>query len=167
MSDNSSRFWVAELYEYTLLKNQQHNQRKFMTEIEFKKSNIDVSRYDTKIVGTIALCKSNRLENCGWIKRLCVHKDYRRKGIGINLVNVALQYGNQQGYRRINVIISKHRKAVKELLSNKGFELYLYRKRYIYKTPVMLLFVELSYRLKYIDNDDELLATDPIYVQAS
>lgn len=166
MSDNSSCFWVAELYEFNLLKRQRHKQHKFMTEKEFKKSNADLSKHDTKIVGTIALCKSNRLENSGWIKRLCVHKDYRRKGIGTNLVNVALQYGNQQGYRRINVIISKHRKAAKELFSKKGFELYLYRKRCIYRTSV-ILFVELSYRLKYIDNDDELLATDPIYVQAS
>ncbi|KAL2749948.1 N-acetyltransferase family 8 member 3-like [Vespula maculifrons] len=136
-SDNSSYFWIAEVYEDYLI-----NRR------------------------TIALCKSTRLQDSGWIKRLTVHKNYRRKGIGTNLVNVALEFGSQQGYRRINVMISDHRKAARELFNKKDFEIYLYRKRSLHGTSVILLFVELTYRLKYNDNDAELLATDPFYTQA-
>ncbi|KAL2740808.1 putative N-acetyltransferase camello isoform X1 [Vespula squamosa] len=166
-SDNSSYFWVAEIYEdYLLNRHQQDQKYIFMTEKKFNESNINVFRYVKKIVGTIALCKSTRLQNSGWIKRLSVHKDYRRKGIGTNLVNLALQFGSQQGYRRINVIISEPRKAARELFSKKGFEIYLYRRRFFYRTSVLLLFVELTYRMRYNDNDAELLATDPFYTQA-
>ncbi|XP_043682628.1 N-acetyltransferase family 8 member 3-like [Vespula pensylvanica] len=166
-SDNSSYFWIAEAYEDYLINRRQRDQKYiFMTEEKFKESNINVFRHVKKIVGTIALCKSTRLQNSGWIKRLTVHKNYRRKGIGTNLVNLALEFGSQQGYRRINVMISDHRKVARELFNKKDFEIYLYHKRSLYGTSVILIFVELTYRLKYNDNDAELLATDPFYTQA-
>ncbi|XP_046812968.1 uncharacterized protein LOC124421625 isoform X2 [Vespa crabro] len=164
MSDNSSHFWVAELYEDYSLNRQERDQRyKFMTKEKFNQSNINVSKYVKKIVGTIGLCKNNKLQNSGWIKRLCVHKNYRRKGIGINLVNVALEYGSQQKYRCINVIISVHRKAARELFITKNFEIYSHHKK-LHRTSVTLSFIELTYQLRYISND-EFFATDTIYAQ--
>lgn len=125
MSDKYSHFWVAESYEYYLLKRHQiHEQRTFMTEEEFNKSNIDVSRHIKKVVGTIGFYTSSTLENTAWITQLSVQKDYRRKKIGSHLVNQALKFGVEQGCRSISVIISEYRRGTILLFINKGFQGY-------------------------------------------
>ncbi|KAL2749946.1 putative N-acetyltransferase camello isoform X1 [Vespula maculifrons] len=166
MSDNTSHFWVAEAYEFYLLNRRQRDERcTFMTEEEFKESNIDVSRHFKKIVGTIALCKNKKLQNSAWIKRFSVHKDYRRKNIGIHLVNLALQFSNEHGYKRINVIISEYRVGAIKLFIKKGFELYLLHNKSLFTSLMTIEFHELTYRIKYY-RDNELLLTNPFNVQS-
>ncbi|KAL2740811.1 putative N-acetyltransferase camello isoform X1 [Vespula squamosa] len=166
MSDNTSHFWVAEAYEFYLLNRRQRDEQcTFMTEEEFNKSNIDVFRHFKKIVGTIALCKSNKLQNSAWIKRLSVHKNYKRKDIGIHLVNLALQFGNEQGYKSINVIISEYRVDVIKLFIKKGFELYLLHNKPFFTSLVTVEFHELTYRIKYY-RDNELLLPNPFNIQS-
>ncbi|XP_035726800.1 probable N-acetyltransferase camello isoform X1 [Vespa mandarinia] len=163
MSDNSSHFWVAESYEFYLLnRHQRHEQRTFMTEEEFNKSNIDVSRHKKKVVGTIALYKSYKIPNGAWITRLCVHKDYRRKRIGTHLVNRALQFGTEQGFITVNVVISEYRLAALKLFYNRGFHRYLIRGR-SYNASVV--FHELSYRTKYF-KPNELYVKSPYKVKS-
>lgn len=114
-----------------------------MTEEKFNESNINVSRHVRKIVGTIAFCNCNRLENSGWIKRLCVHKDYRRKGIGNYLVNQALKFGEEQGFECINVIISEYRVGAILLFINKGFNLHNIHSK---QSLLSIAFYEYTYR---------------------
>ncbi|XP_035726801.1 probable N-acetyltransferase CML6 isoform X2 [Vespa mandarinia] len=139
MSDNSSHFWVAESYEFYLLnRHQRHEQRTFMTEEEFNKSNIDVSRHKKKVV------------------------DYRRKRIGTHLVNRALQFGTEQGFITVNVVISEYRLAALKLFYNRGFHRYLIRGR-SYNASVV--FHELSYRTKYF-KPNELYVKSPYKVKS-
>ncbi|XP_046812971.1 uncharacterized protein LOC124421626 [Vespa crabro] len=123
-SDNSSCFWIAEAYEDYSLNHQQNQRYIFMTEEKFNESNINVSRYVKKVVGTIAFYNCNRSPNSGWIKRLSVHKNYRRKGIGSYLVNRVLQFGEEQGFEYINVIISEYRIGAILLFIKKGFNMH-------------------------------------------
>ncbi|XP_046812959.1 uncharacterized protein LOC124421621 isoform X1 [Vespa crabro] len=163
MSHDSSHFWVAESYEFYLLnRHQRHEQRIFMTEEEFNKSNIDVSRHLKKVVGTIAFYKSNKIPNGAWITRLCVHKDYRRKGIGNHLVNRALQFGTEQGFITIHVIISEYRLGALKLFINRGFHKILVRAR---SYDASVIFHELSYRTKYC-KPNELFVRNPYKLQS-
>lgn len=123
-SDNSSCFWIAEAYEDCLLNHcPQDQQYTFMTEEVFNESNINITIFNIKIVGTLAFCKSRRSSNMGCIKRLYVQKNYRRKGIGNHLVNQALQFGEEHGFECINTIISEYEKGAMELFSNNEFNI--------------------------------------------
>ncbi|XP_046812960.1 uncharacterized protein LOC124421621 isoform X2 [Vespa crabro] len=139
MSHDSSHFWVAESYEFYLLnRHQRHEQRIFMTEEEFNKSNIDVSRHLKKVV------------------------DYRRKGIGNHLVNRALQFGTEQGFITIHVIISEYRLGALKLFINRGFHKILVRAR---SYDASVIFHELSYRTKYC-KPNELFVRNPYKLQS-
>ncbi|KAL2740618.1 putative N-acetyltransferase camello [Vespula squamosa] len=163
MSSNSSCFWVAEAYEKSSLNYPQQDQEYIlMTEEQFNYSNIDVSLYIKKIVGTIALCKSNRIQNSAWIKRLYVHKNYRKKSIGSFLLNIALEFSILQGYNRVNVVISEYRKDAKKLFIKKGFELYLCYKKSVFKSLITMLIYELTYQINYYINEN-FTVIDPYY----
>lgn len=162
-SDNSSYFWIAEVYEDYLINRRQRDQKYiFMTEEKFKESNINVFRHVKKIVGTIALCKNNRIPNGAWIKRLYVHKDYRKKSIGSFLLNVALEFSIMQGYNRVNIVISEYRKDAKKLCIRKGFELYLCYKKPVFRSLITMLVYELTYQINYYINEN-FMAIDPYY----
>ncbi|XP_043675856.1 uncharacterized protein LOC122632689 isoform X2 [Vespula pensylvanica] len=163
MSNNSSCFWVAEVYEKSSLNYSQQDQEYIlMTEEEFNYSDIDISSYIKKIVGTIALCKNNRIPNGAWIKRLYVHKDYRKKSIGSFLLNVALEFSIMQGYNRVNIVISEYRKDAKKLCIRKGFELYLCYKKPVFRSLITMLVYELTYQINYYINEN-FMAIDPYY----
>lgn len=168
MSSNSTCFWVAEAYENSMYHyhhdhhHQEDQKYVLMTEVYFNSSNIDVSSYTKKIVGTIALCKSYRMQNNAWIKRLFVHKDYRKNSIGSYLLNIAIEFGILQGYNRVNLVISEYRNDVKKLCITKGFELYLCYKKYVFKELVKMTVYELTYRMNYYLNED-FSTLDPYY----
>lgn len=68
MSNAFSCFWVAEAFEPYLMKHHPKNIKyTIMTEQQFRDSNIDISSQVKRIVGTVALCKSHRLDKGAWI----------------------------------------------------------------------------------------------------
>ena len=154
MANAFSCFWVAEAFEPYLMSRQPSEvYYTIMTENQFRESNIDVSSQEKKIVGTIALCKSRTMENGAWIKRLCVHRNYRRKGIASCLLNVAVQFAIAQGYSCANIVASEYTRGGKELCFKKGFEL-----KQMYHKPVVgsfitILMFELTYQIKPSEND--------------
>ncbi|KAG7212414.1 hypothetical protein KM043_012731 [Ampulex compressa] len=154
MSNAFSCFWVAEAFEPYLQTEQAKDiHYSIMTEQQFRESNIDVSSQAKRIVGCIALSKSRRLDKGAWMKRLCVHEAYRRKGIASCLLNVALQFAIDQGYSCVNTVASKYTDGGRELCLKKGFELKQMYHKPILGSLITILMYELTYRIKPGDND--------------
>lgn len=154
MANAFSCFWVAEAFEpYLMSHHPSEVHYTIMAEHQFRESNIDVSSQAKKIVGTIALAKSRSVEKGAWIKRLCVHRNYRRKGIASCLLNVAVQFAIAQGYSCANIVASEYTEGGRELCFKKGFEL-----KQMYHQPVVgslitTLMFELTYQIKPSEDD--------------
>ncbi|XP_035727180.1 uncharacterized protein LOC118443803 [Vespa mandarinia] len=109
--NNSARFWIAELYEDFSLNNQEQNQQyTFMTEEEMRASEIDLSKYNKKIIGILLFCQSNWQPTHAWIKRFYVLKKYTRKGVGSTLLKHALQFAGEKGFVCVKATISQFQK---------------------------------------------------------
>lgn len=149
MSNAFSCFWVAEVFEpYLMTRHPKDVHYNVMTEEQFRESNIDVFLQTKRIVGTIALCKSHRLDKGAWLKRLCVHKQYRRKSIARHLLNVAVQFAISERYSCANMVASEYTLSGKELCLKEGFLLkQIYRKRII-GSFVKILMYELTYQIR-------------------
>ncbi|XP_043605295.1 N-acetyltransferase family 8 member 3-like [Bombus pyrosoma] len=149
MSNAFSCFWVAEAFEpYLMTHNPKNVHYTIMTERQFRDSNIDISSQIKKIVGTVALCKSYRLDKGAWIKRLYVHEQYRRKGIASCLLNVAVQFAITEGYSCANLVASEYTHGGRELSLKKGFELQQMYHKPILGSLVTVLMYELTYQIK-------------------
>ncbi|KAF3426073.1 hypothetical protein E2986_09688 [Frieseomelitta varia] len=133
MSNAFSCFWVAEAFESYLMTRDPKNVK--------------------KIVGTVALCKSHRLDKGAWIKRLYVHEQYRRKGIASCLVNVAVQFAIDEGYSCANLVGSEYTEAGRELCLKKGFELQQMYHKPILGSLITVLMYELTYQIKPGEDD--------------
>ncbi|XP_043513395.1 N-acetyltransferase family 8 member 3-like [Frieseomelitta varia] len=154
MSNAFSCFWVAEAFEsYLMTRDPKNVQYNLMTEQQFRNSNIDISSQVKKIVGTVALCKSHRLDKGAWIKRLYVHEQYRRKGIASCLVNVAVQFAIDEGYSCANLVGSEYTEAGRELCLKKGFELQQMYHKPILGSLITVLMYELTYQIKPGEDD--------------
>ncbi|XP_071863546.1 N-acetyltransferase family 8 member 3 [Bombus fervidus] len=149
MSNAFSCFWVAEAFEpYLMAHNAKNVHYTIMTEQQFRDSNIDISSQIKKIVGTVALCKSYRLDKGAWIKRLYVHERYRRKGIASCLINVAVQFAITEGYSCANLVASEYTDGGRELSFKKGFELQQMYHKPILGSLITVLMYELTYQIK-------------------
>ncbi|KZC04079.1 PREDICTED: probable N-acetyltransferase CML3 [Dufourea novaeangliae] len=163
MSNAFSCFWVAEAFEpYLMTESPKSIQYTIMTEQQFRDSNIDISSQVKRIVGTIALCKSHRLDKGAWIKRLHVHEQYRRKGIASCLLNIAVLFAIEQGYSCANTVASEYTEGGRELCLKKGFEL-----QQMYHKPILGSFITiLMYELTYQIKPGEDVYVPPIYNKA-
>lgn len=149
MSNAFSGFWVAEAFEpYYMSRNPLHIYYTVMTAEQFKESNIDVSSQRKKIVGCIGLIKSYSLDKGAWIKRLCVHQNYRRKGIASCLLKVAVNFAIKQGYSCVNTVASEYTERGRELCLKKGFELQQMYHKPLFGTMITVLMFELTYQIK-------------------
>lgn len=119
-----------------------------MTEKQFRESNVDVSSQSKKTVGMIGLTKSRRVDKGAWIKRLAVDRQYRRKGIGSCLLNVAVQFAIEQGYGSVEIAASEYTDGGREMCFKKGFELKQMYHRHIIGSLVTVLMYELTYQIK-------------------
>lgn len=149
MSNAFSCFWVAEAYEPSLMiRHPKDIYYTVMTDKQFKESNVDVSSQSKKIVGSIGLLKSHSLDKGAWIKRLCVHKDYRRKGIASFLLKVSVDFAIQLGYSCVNIVASEYTEGGKELCLKKGFELKQMYQKPVLGSMITILMYELTYQIK-------------------
>lgn len=154
MSNAFSCFWIAEAFEPYLMTHSAKNiHYTIMTEQQFRNSNIDISSQIKKIVGTVALCKSHRLNKGAWIKRLYVHQQYRRKGIASCLINVAVQFAIDEGYSCANIVASEYTEGGRELCLKKGFELQQMYHKPILGSLITILMYELTYQIKPGEDD--------------
>ena len=154
MSNAFSCFWVAEAYEpYVMARKPADFYYTVMTEKQFKGSNVDVTSQSKKIVGSLGLLKSHSLNKGAWLKRLCVHQEYRHKGIASSLLQVAIDFASEQGYSCTNVVASEYTDGGRELCLKKGFEF-----KQMYHKPILGSFIkiqmyELSYHIKPGDDN--------------
>nr|XP_012220760.1 PREDICTED: pancreatic triacylglycerol lipase-like [Linepithema humile] len=149
MSNAFSCFWVAEAFQpYLTTRHPKEVHYTVMTEQQFRESNIDVSSQTKKIVGTIGLFKSHTLEGSAWIKRLCVHKEYQRKGVATCLLSVAVQFAADAGYSCANLASSEYTEGGRELCLKKGFELKEMYHKSIIGSFITILMYELSFEIK-------------------
>ncbi|XP_058802401.1 uncharacterized protein LOC131670652 [Phymastichus coffea] len=149
MSNAFSCFWVAEAFEPSMSSSSPADfHYQVMNEKEFKESNIDVSLQNKKIVGAVGLLKSHNLDKGAWIKRLCVHQSYRRKGIASCLLKVAIDFAVKQGYSCANIVASEYTEAGRELCLKKGFELKQMYHKPILGSIITVLMYELTYQIK-------------------
>lgn len=156
MANAFSCFWVAEAYEVIPLdfvpKDVHYT---IISERKFNESFISVRGMNRKIVGTIGLVKSHRIERGAWIKRLNVYKTHRKKGIASALLDTSLQFAREQGYSRVDIVASEHTESGKALCLKKGFEL-----KQMYHKSIWGMFNILMYELTYLlkhDNDGYFL----------
>ncbi|XP_011865570.1 PREDICTED: probable N-acetyltransferase CML3 [Vollenhovia emeryi] len=154
MSNAFSCFWVAEAFEpYLTMRRPEEARYTIMTEKQFSQVNLDASLQARKIVGTVGLCKSHRLDRSAWIKRLCVHERYRRKGIAACLLNEAVQFAIDAGYSCANIVASEYTEEGRELCFKKGFELKQMYHKSILGPHLTILMYELTYRIKPTEDD--------------
>jgi len=154
MSNRFSCFWVAEAIQPNLMT--QHPKEvhyTILTEQQYCQANMGVSLQAKRIVGTICLTKSHRLDKCAWIKRLCVHKQYQRKSIAACLLNTAAEFAIEAGYSCANIVASEYTEGGKELCLKKGFELKQIYHKPILGSYIMILMYELSYQIKPSEDD--------------
>ncbi|XP_050453168.1 N-acetyltransferase family 8 member 3-like isoform X1 [Cataglyphis hispanica] len=154
MSNGFSCFWVAEAFQpYLMTQHPNEVHYTVITEQQYCQANMEVSLQAKKIVGTICLSKSYRLDKCAWIKRLCVHEQYQNKGIAACLLNTAVQFAIEAGYSCANIVASEYTEDGRELCLKKGFELKQMYRKSILGTYITILMYELSYQIKPSEDD--------------
>lgn len=154
MSNAFSCFWVAEAFQpYLMTRHPKEVHYTVITEQQYCQANMGVSLQAKKIVGTIGLSKSHRLDKCAWIKRLCVHKQYQRKGIAACLLNTAVQFAIEAGYSCANVVASEYTEGGRELCLKRGFELEQMYHKPILGSYITILMYELTYQIKPSEDD--------------
>jgi len=149
MSNAFSCFWVAEAFEPCLMtRHPKEVHYTIVTEKQFYQINMGVSMQAKKIVGTVGLCKSYRQDRSAWIKRLCVHEQYQRKGIASCLLNIAVQFAIDAGYSCANIVASEYTEGGRELCLKKGFELKQMYHKSILGSYATILMYDLTYQIK-------------------
>ncbi|XP_046838931.1 uncharacterized protein LOC124433226 isoform X1 [Vespa crabro] len=140
-NDDSSRFWVAEAYEdHSFIDQEQDQQYLFMTEENLNECTFDVSQHNKKIVGIMSVCKCNCEPRGALIKRLYVQTKYRRKGIGSQFINTAMNFAEEYGYECVKAIINEFQKVLANFYDAKDFDL-----RILYDQSILLSIMTYEY----------------------
>jgi len=72
-----------------------------------------------QLVGAVLVTHDTRK---GWINRLAVHPDYRRKGYGAQLIAAAEQEFREMGFQIFAVLIEADNDASRELFAREGYK---------------------------------------------
>ncbi|XP_046838932.1 uncharacterized protein LOC124433226 isoform X2 [Vespa crabro] len=116
-NDDSSRFWVAEAYEdHSFIDQEQDQQYLFMTEENLNECTFDVSQHNKKIT------------------------KYRRKGIGSQFINTAMNFAEEYGYECVKAIINEFQKVLANFYDAKDFDL-----RILYDQSILLSIMTYEY----------------------
>lgn len=71
-----------------------------------------------QLIGTVLVTHDARK---GWINRLAIHPDYRRKGYGAQLIAAAERELREMGFRIFAVLIEADNDASRELFAREGY----------------------------------------------
>ncbi|KAI4484639.1 hypothetical protein M0804_007205 [Polistes exclamans] len=149
MSDKSTCFWIAETFQLRSIDPSKKNYYLFITEEEFDNYDINVFAYDRKIIATIGLYKHNKIPNAAIIKRLFVHKEFRKVRIGTRLLNLALIFASNNGYDCANIMLSKYMNEAMNMVNTKGFKLHKKHKLSFFNSLMAIPNYEYMYPLKH------------------
>lgn len=149
MSSNYTGFWVAEAYESLQVESGKHNFKyPIVTKEELKKKGLNSGSYFKRIVGTIAITKSNTTEDCAWLRKMAVTRLYQRKGIASALLDEALKFCHERGYDGVDLITTECHDSAREFYVKKGFDLKQMYHKQIFGSLISILIYELHYKFK-------------------
>lgn len=80
-----------------------------------------VACHDGKVIGMIGVQRTSN--NVGEMRRLRVHSDYRRRGVGTRLMEHAMQFCQDQGYLKVVLDVRVEREPAIKLFEKFGFTL--------------------------------------------
>jgi len=80
-----------------------------------------VACHEGRIIGMIGVQRTSN--NVGEMRRLRVHSDYRRRGVGTRLMEHAMQFCQQQGYLKVVLDVRVEREPAIKLFEKFGFSL--------------------------------------------
>ncbi|XP_049947347.1 probable N-acetyltransferase camello [Schistocerca serialis cubense] len=121
MSSRDTGFWVAEVHEPLSNTLKPKSEIKYRLATEHDQLNA-LGGYQRRVVGTIAVMRCRTTDNAAWIRRLAVSSDYRRKGIGSALVDRALSFCSERGYKTAELVTTECHSEAGALYFKKGFE---------------------------------------------
>ncbi|XP_075216749.1 N-acetyltransferase family 8 member 3-like [Lycorma delicatula] len=149
MSSDYTGFWVAEAYEPVLMINDRSLVKyTFLNEEEFKKKDLSRGSYFKKIVGTVAITRSKVSEDCAWLRRMAVTRDYQCKGIASALLNEVLKFCHEKNYNGVELVTTECHDVAREFYVKKGFELKQMYHKQLLGSLVTILMYELFYKVK-------------------
>jgi Predicted acetyltransferase len=155
MSSEYSGFWVAEVFEPFFMTREPHQVKyTVMTERDFKALNPSISenQHQRKIVGTVAITRSNKNANIAWLRRMAVNPKYQRKGIASVLADEAIRFCNDKGYAAVELVTSECHDAARELYFKKGFELKQMYHKPIVGSAVTIQMYDLMLRFRSLED---------------
>ena len=79
-----------------------------------------VAEDSKKIIGTIAVKRED--DRIALIRRIFVAPEYRKKQIGLRLLNRAIEFGKEVGYRELIFKTTSRMSAAIELVKKRGFQ---------------------------------------------
>ncbi|WP_334074920.1 MULTISPECIES: GNAT family N-acetyltransferase [Paenibacillus] len=110
---------VMELLQVALMEDcYEDTKRAFARQLSWDSDLIMIAEVDGEIVGTLI---GTIDQNTGFIYRTAVHPDYRRQGVGKNLVTAMEQKFQQRNVRQIMIAGDPHNKAIAPLYEAMGY----------------------------------------------
>uniref|UniRef100_A0A1B6CGC1 N-acetyltransferase domain-containing protein n=1 Tax=Clastoptera arizonana TaxID=38151 RepID=A0A1B6CGC1_9HEMI len=117
-------------------------------ESEFNEKNIDVTKCRKKIVGTIAIVKSQATEGYAWLRRMAVNSNYQKKGIATALISEALHFCCEKKYTGVELVTTECHDNARHLYLKKGFHMKQMYHKQIVGGVISILMYELLYDFK-------------------
>ncbi|CAH1112692.1 unnamed protein product [Psylliodes chrysocephalus] len=115
--------WIAESYEpYFFMKTPESCWYKIIEETDLVKEGIDQNGFQRKMIGTISVGQHSRRDDWAWLFRLVVDKRYRRKGVGLKLINTVQDWCRTNQFNAIELAIGECQDGCRELFNKAGFE---------------------------------------------
>lgn len=90
-----------------------------------------VASLNDRIIGTIAIIKRPNKginsKKIAWLRRMAVCQDYRRLGIGCQMVTKVIEFSGNHGYDQIELITTEVHEPARRLYEKMGFVCYAYK----------------------------------------
>ncbi len=106
--------------EETCFKEETFHKKQLRYLLSKAKSIVQVAEIDGNIIGSMIILLRNHISNAR-IYSLNVHPEYRRAGIASLLMDTALEYLKEQGFKNITLEVGVNNKAAQNLYRSKGF----------------------------------------------
>ena len=120
-----SGFWVAEVVDSKALSSSTDHRATIAIDLQPSRP----QNCSPEIIGTIAVTIKRDPdlreppESVAWLRRMAVSPQYRRKGVGLALTDVALDHCAKANFRAVELLTTEFHQAARSLYASKGFEL--------------------------------------------
>lgn len=149
MSRDQTCFLVAEAFYIPETKDKVCA---YVSEVEFNKMNwngfySNNPELKKEIVGTVAITRNNDCAVRAWLRRMAVKKEWRKKGIGSQLVDAVIRFCSQKGYVGIELVTTECHDSAKALYEKKKFDVMaFYHKKLLSYTGMSITMYAMHYK---------------------